>query len=305
MPCVSTRERRRSPGFTLIELLVVIAIIAVLIGLLLPAIQKVREAASRMKCSSNLKQIILGLHNYADVYSGMFPPVEYEIQPGPTYRASILMTLLPYVEQANLLNTATQLLQANQATYKGWTHLVVLPSGVTVQATPVAVYQCPSDSTMVGGICVGNKGWAAGSFGANYQLFMGTPNYQYPSQYTLANMPDGTSNTLGFGEVIATCGTGGAATIRAWAEEYANGNYPLIANTLNYSASTYPTVFAPPQANMTQASCDPTRGQSFHAGGSNCALMDGSVRFVTGNVSQATWQNVLMPADGNVLGSDW
>ncbi len=306
MPVRTPHLAGRRLAFTLIELLVVIAIIAILIGLLLPAIQKVREAANRTKCSSSLKQIILGLHNYADAYNGLLPPVEYEIQPGPTYRASILISLLPYVEQANLLQTATQLLMANESTYSGWLHSVVLPNGVKVATTPVPIYQCPSDTTMTNGLCAGNKYWAAGSYGANLPLFMGPgPNYQKPSTYTIGNIPDGTSNTLGFGEVIATCGTGGSATVRAWAEEYPNGNYPLIANTWNYAAATYPSVFYPPQANITPALCDPTRGQSFHTGGSNCSLMDGSVRFVSASVSQPTWQNVVMPADGNVLGSDW
>src|SRR6266446_10069706 len=92
-------KRQIRPGFTLIELLVVIAIIAVLIGLLLPAVQKVREAANRVKCENNLKQIALGLHNCQDS-QGRLPPMAASF--GGAYDAPLFLHLLPYLEQNNL-----------------------------------------------------------------------------------------------------------------------------------------------------------------------------------------------------------
>jgi prepilin-type N-terminal cleavage/methylation domain-containing protein/prepilin-type processing-associated H-X9-DG protein len=105
---MSRTPARRSPGFTLIELLVVIAIIAILIGLLLPAVQKVREAAARIQCQNNLKQLGLGLHNYHDVNGG-FPPAKQDYQAGvtpvntPTH--CWVAFVLPYIELDNLYKT--------------------------------------------------------------------------------------------------------------------------------------------------------------------------------------------------------
>jgi len=206
-------------AFTLIELLVVIAIIAILIGLLLPAVQKVREAASRMKCSNNLKQIGLGIHNYASSYSDKLPALTSSTTASASaygnYLGGILVTLLPYIEQDALFKNATNATAqaaagiANSG-YNTWDAFADLPTNtIRVRQVNMTVYQCPSDFTVSSGWAGGQvNAWRAGSYGANQQLF-GTvragSNADAP-QFTVANIPDGTSNTIAFAEhMSASC----------------------------------------------------------------------------------------------------
>src|SRR5437763_3681668 len=140
-----SRSSLRRPAFTLIELLVVIAIIAVLIGLLLPAVQKVREAAARMSCSNNLKQIGLALHNYHDA-NGTFPSGTEERCPsniafgsnaGCTYYANWSISILPYIEQGNL---------ANLYDFTKPNYMPGYPQNMVAVQTQIKVFQCPSDT---------------------------------------------------------------------------------------------------------------------------------------------------------------
>ena len=145
-----TRKDRR--GFTLIELLVVIAIIAILIGLLLPAVQKIREAANRMKCTNNLKQVGLGLHNYESTY-GVFPTSgEGNFNNGGTVitvmdTASTWTMLLPFLEQDNIYKQITPTV-----------HYLNNPAGQAPFQTAVSIYICPSNPSANGGKDSGGYG---------------------------------------------------------------------------------------------------------------------------------------------------
>jgi prepilin-type N-terminal cleavage/methylation domain-containing protein len=174
--------KRFRQAFTLIELLVVSAIIAILIALLVPAVQKVREAAARLQCTNNLKQIGLAVHNYASTNKSV--PTERgapAINGGPGNNASVFFNLLPYLEQQSLYSCVNG------------------PG----QNQPLAVFVCPSDSTAVGGTPPAGSGTGAQALGSyNYNTYaVGNPSRGVFPGYTnpllrlslIAAMPDGTS----------------------------------------------------------------------------------------------------------------
>jgi len=181
-------------GFTLIELLVVIAVIAVLIGLLVPAVQRVRELANTVTCRNNLKQIGLAVHNYVTIYD--YLPSEGGAPTGPGASASVFYNLLPYLEQTAVYNSAAG------------------------QSAVIKVFLCPSDPTGIGGPLVTSTGsLALGSY--NYNAWQSSvasggvfPVLTNPqTQLNMATaMPDGASNTVMAGEHVQSCwGTGNGA----------------------------------------------------------------------------------------------
>jgi prepilin-type N-terminal cleavage/methylation domain-containing protein/prepilin-type processing-associated H-X9-DG protein len=300
MTCLPNRCRPRG-GFTLIELLVVIAIIAILIGLLIPAVQKVREAANRASCQNNLHQIGVALHNYENANKA-FPPGRTTISPLHSWTAAIL----PYIEQQNVFNAYKYNVDWNN------------PTNYPAVQTQVAIFNCPSvpagrrtDNTIAAAPACGDYATISE---VHYQVCINC--FGYPgftgktgdprqvgalikdARTRMTDIKDGTSNTIMVAEDAARpahyMAAGVEVTVNPVNKEggWADPGAPFSLDGSNPDG----TINGPCPMNCSNNS----EMYSFHTGGAHVVFADGSVRFLNANMNLCTLAAIVTRAGKEV-----
>jgi len=335
---MSCRPSSPRAAFSLVELLVVIAIIGTLIGLLLPAVMRIRDAAWRAQCKNNLKQLGLAVHSFHDANGSMPPyfgvyPQTYGPYPdsgpgNPPHNRTLpyggwWVFLLPYIEQDNVYHKLTDEILASgwnhdhwdywypgtpgeviTVQYNGHTYTYVVYVGAYgvgyhadgiwadgIHQAPYKILQCPGDPTATPNGLV-YEWWGYTNYMANYNAW-GNQDGLWTRPQIFAQITDGLSNTILFGEGYANCDTIGRIALYSWFYQAFGLDWYGQPNTLMFQDNPNPSL------------CDNWRAQSGHLGGMNVTMADGSVRVIAAGVDQDTWSRLLWPRDGLPITGDY
>ena len=301
---MTLKSNRR--GFTLVELLVVIAIIGVLVALLLPAVQQAREAARRIQCSNNQKQLGLALHNYHDTI-GTFPPMIVKPNPTTTPAWAWSALMLPFLEQGNIHETL-------QVGTLSLTDSANLTTSETILNQPLEAFACPSDARSettspraVAGVRLGLSSYPAVNGTGPRCYYFDQGNTPHASGiftdrvkgYSFRDITDGSSNTMAIGERHYKIPGFTNDTYTQWAgttsgEMDDSGYY----GSLEVAGTTGYPLNEPENTNWQYRHWF----RSLHPGGAMFAFADGSVHFLSETIDMNTYQYLANRFDGQVLG---